>query len=123
MKLTNDISVTCPNVAGDSAIYDSIVTADNNVTHDSDLNDNSLTCHTVVKGATMTNDKKVTRDIALDHNNVTNGSGLRDNNLTCHRSMTVDSVTNDNSVTCPTMMNSLTVDSVTTNKVTCWHVM
>ena len=49
VKLTNDISVTCPNVAGDSAIYDSIVTADNNVTHDSDLNDNSLTsserCH------------------------------------------------------------------------------
>ena len=86
--VTNYISVTCPNVAGDNAIYDSIVTADNNVTHDSDLNDNSLTCHKVVKGATMTNDKKVTRGIALDHNNGTNASDLNDN-LTCHRAMTV----------------------------------
>ena len=137
MKLTNDISVTCSNVAGDIAIYDSIVTndnnvtnnncvtydtivtADNNVTHDSDLNDNSLTCHKVVEGATLTNDKKVTRGIALDHNNGTNTSDMSDNNLTCHKSMTVDSVTNDNSVTCPTMTNRLTVDSVTTQKVTC----
>ena len=116
--MTNDISVTCPNVAGDNAIYDSIVTADNNVTHDSDLNDNSLTCHKVVKDATMTNDKKVTRGIALDHNNGTNASDLNDN-LTCHRSMTVDSVTNDNSVTCPTMTKKiqLTVSLQGTQKV------
>ena len=58
--VTNYISVTCPYVAGDNAIYDSIVTNDNNVTnsncvtyeiivtadnnviHDIDLNDNSL---------------------------------------------------------------------------------
>ena len=70
-----------------------------------------------MKGATTTNDKKVTRGIALDHNNGTNASDFNDN-LTCHRSTTVDSVTNDNSVTCPTMTKKITVDNVTTQKVT-----